>query len=59
MMQPSQIITVRVDIIISDSKLRSLLPPKLKKCRQHTRSCLVANVAYLPKAYIPHFGCDT
>ena len=37
------------NIIISGSKLRSLLPPQLEKCLQDTRSCVVANVAYLPK----------
>ena len=26
--------------------------PNLKKCRQDTRSCVVANVTYLPKLYI-------
>ena len=26
--------------------------PKLKKCHQDTRSCVVANVAYLPKVCI-------
>ena len=43
------------NIIISDSTLRSLLPPKLKKCRQDTRSSVVFHVAYLPKVYIPHY----
>ena len=43
------------NIIISDSTLRSLLPPLLKTFRQYTRSCVVANVAYLPKVYIHHF----
>ena len=42
-------------IIISDSKSRSLLPPQLKKCHQYTRSCVVANVAYLPKVYIHNY----
>ena len=42
------------NIIISDSILRSLLPPQFKKIRQGTRSCLVTNVAYLPRVYIPH-----
>ena len=37
------------NIIISDSSLRSLLPPQLKIYRQYTRSCVVANVANLPK----------
>ena len=40
------------NIIISDSTIRSLFPPQLKKCRQDTRSCVVANVSYLPKVYI-------
>ena len=43
------------NIIISDSTLCSLFPPQLKKCRQDTRSCVVANVAYLPKVYIHHY----
>ena len=38
--------------LISYSKLRSLLPPQLKKCRKYTRSCVVVNVAYLPKLCI-------
>ena len=42
------------NIIISDSTLRSLFPPQLKKFRQDTRSCVVANVAYLPKLCIHH-----
>ena len=29
--------------------------PNLKKCRQDTRSCVVANVAYLPEVYIHHY----
>ena len=37
------------NIIISDSTLRSLFPPQFKKCRQDTRLCVVANVAYPPK----------
>ena len=40
------------NIIISDSTLRSLLPPQLKKFRQDTRSCVVMNVVYLPKVCI-------
>ena len=43
------------NIIISDSILRSILLPQLKKCRQDTRSCMVANFAYLPKVYIHHY----
>ena len=43
------------NIIISDSTLCSLSPPQLEKCRQDTRSCVVANVAYMPKVYIPHY----
>ena len=43
------------NIIISDSTLRSLLPPQFKKCRQDTRSWVVANVAYLSKVYIHHY----
>ena len=42
-------------IIISDSTLHSLLSPHLKKCRQYTRSCVVASVAYLPKICIHHY----
>ena len=43
------------NIIISDSTLRSLFPPHLKKCRQDKKSCVVANVAYLPKLYIHNY----
>ena len=43
------------NIIMSDSTLRSLLPPQLKKNRQDKRSCVIANVAYLPKLYIHHY----
>ena len=43
------------NIIISDSKLRSLLPPQLKKCRQDTRLRVVVNVAYLPKVCIHNY----
>ena len=47
------------NIIISDSTLCSLLPPQLKKCCQDTRSCVVVNVAYLPKLYIHNYcNCD-
>ena len=41
-------------IIISDSTLRSLLPPQFKKCLHVTRLCVVVNVASLLKAYIHH-----
>ena len=41
-------------IIISDSTLRSLLPPQFKKCPHVKRSCVVVNVAFLRKAYILH-----
>ena len=43
------------NIIISDSTLRSLLPPQFKKDRQDTRSCVVVNVAYLPKVCIHYY----
>ena len=43
------------NITISDSTLRSLFPLQLKKCHQDTRSCMVVNVAYLPKIYIPEY----
>ena len=39
-------------IIISDSTLRSLLPPKLNKCLHVTRLCVVVIVAFLLKVYI-------
>ena len=39
-------------IIFSDSTLRSLLPPQLKKCLHVTRSCMDMNVAFLLKVYI-------
>ena len=42
-------------IIISDSTLRSLLPPQLKKYSHVTRLCVVVNVAFLIKVYIHHF----
>ena len=43
------------NIIISDSTLRSMLPPKLKKkCPHVTRLCVVVNVAFLLKIYIHH-----
>ena len=35
------------NILISDYTLRSLLPPKFKKYRQDTSSCVDVNVAYL------------
>ena len=41
-------------IIISDSTLRSLLPPQLKKCLHFIRLCVVVNVAFLLKVYIHH-----
>ena len=41
-------------IIISDSTLRSLLPPQLKKCPHVTRLCVVVNVAFLLKVNIHH-----
>ena len=43
------------NIIISDSTLRSLFPPQIKKFRQDTRSCVVVNVVYLPKRCIHHY----
>ena len=43
------------NIIISDSTLRSLLSPKLKKNHQDIKLCVVANVVYLPKIYIRHY----
>ena len=42
-------------IIISDSTLLSLLPPKLNKCQHDTRSCVVVNVAFILKVYIHRF----
>ena len=42
------------NIIISDSTLRSLLPPQLKKCLRDTRSCVVVNVEFLLKVHIHH-----
>ena len=41
-------------IIISDSTLRSLLPPQLKKCPPVTRLCVVVNVVFMLKLYIHH-----
>ena len=41
-------------IIISDSTLHSLLPPQSEKNHHDTRSCVIANVAYLPKVCINH-----
>ena len=35
--------------IISDSALRSLLPPQSKKCLHVTRVCVVVNIAFLIK----------
>ena len=43
------------NIIICDYKLRSLLPPQFKKCRQDTRSCVVENITYLTKVCIHHY----
>ena len=42
------------NIVISDSTLRSMLPPQLKKCPHVTRLCMVVNVAFLLKVYIHH-----
>ena len=42
-------------IIISDSTLRSLFPPQLKKSPHVVRLCVVVNVAFLLKVYIYHF----
>ena len=39
-------------IIISDSALRSLLPPQFKKSPYDTRLCVVLNIAFLLKVYI-------
>ena len=46
------------NIIISDSTLCSLLPPQFFKNCQDTRSCVVVNVAYLPKLYIYNYCHD-
>ena len=43
------------NIIISDYTLSSLLSPQLKKCQHDTRSCVIANVSYLPKLHILHY----
>ena len=43
------------NVIISDSTLHSLLPPQLKKCKNDTMSCVVVNVVYLPRVYIPNY----
>ena len=43
------------NIIISDSTLRSLLPPQFSKFQQDTRSCVFVNVVYLPKVYIRYY----
>ena len=43
------------NIIISDSTLRSLLPPQLKKCLHVTSSCVVVNVAFIIKEYIHNY----
>ena len=42
------------NIIMSDSTLCSILPPRLKKIPHVTRSCVVVNVAFLIKLYIHH-----
>ena len=42
------------NIIISDSTLRTLLPPKFKCFQHNTRSCVVVNVAFLIRVYIHH-----
>ena len=41
-------------IIISDSTLRSLLPPQLKKYPHVKRLCVVVNFAFLLKVYMHH-----
>ena len=43
------------NIIISDSTIRSLFPPQLKKYQKDTRLCVVANVVYLTKVYISNY----
>ena len=43
------------NIIISDSTLRLLLPPQLKKCPHITRLCVVVNIEFLLKLYIHHY----
>ena len=43
------------NIIISDSTLRILFTPQLKKIPEDTSLCTVGNVAYLPKVYIHHY----
>ena len=43
------------NIIISDYTLLSLLQPQLKIFHQDTRLCVVVNVLYLKKVYIPHY----
>ena len=40
--------------IISDSTLRSLLPPQLNICLYNTSSCVVVNAVFLLKVYIHH-----
>ena len=42
------------DIIISDSTLRSLLPPQLKKFMHDTRSCVVVEIEFLLNVSIHH-----
>ena len=41
-------------IIISNSTLRSLLPPQLKQMSYVIRLCVVVNVAFMIKSYIHH-----
>ena len=43
------------NIMISDYTLLSLLSPQFKKPHQDTRPCVVVNVVYPPKLYIPHY----
>ena len=42
------------NILISDSTLHSLLTLQLNFSHQDARSCVAANVAYLPKVRIHH-----
>ena len=42
-------------IIISDSTLRTLLPPQLKKCQHDKRSGVDVNVAFMLKLYMHLF----
>ena len=43
------------NIIIRDYTSRSLLPPQLNFFHQYIRLCVVVNVVYMPKVYIPHY----